>query len=926
MFVTRVLDRLRKLEVHRKLGDGRVLLLLLALNFALIVVGQLGMRCVRPDDGPRIVELELTFSPALFRSILLDWTTYKGDAVRNFWWGTAVFDSLFPLAYAAGLLSLYAWIAQLVGLPMRRLLVLAPWVAAALDIAVENAGMLWMTRFALGTSPSQMLGTLQNYSFSWPCVLAVSVAASVKFFLIALSLFVSGVALLNSEFGWVLKMCRFSSLSLLVGSLPILMLSQGQDIVHGLVDADTPMRIRALALLALVVWSTSVWYWGRVLLGVRFEPPPPTTEEQQARERRFTIWIPRALGTATLVLAALAFVGAMGRAEARRGLLALFAVTCLVLATLFYLFVSRWRRKHVPGLERDPPEPVTVVRTTHVEVDGSKTAPVVAAGRDLRTAWGNLPRGTRRVVLTSLATSFAFLLAFVFAPVPVGQWLGTLTVLYIAAANAVFLGSVAVFLGRLWKLPLVTLALLAAAVFSFWNDNHAVRVLHEAPTNRPELRAAFKAWLGARQAHWTSAEPLPVVLVAAEGGGLRAAYWAAAVLSRLQDRVPWSEGGHTSFASHVFAISGVSGGSLGAAVFASLVAENGGRPVDCPNVAAVDQHAGPFQKCADGALSANFLAPTLAKMLAPDFLQWFVPLPVGAFDRAKALEDSWADAYEDTLDRKAGSSAMNKPFEKVWQGPAGPVPALLLNAAHVESGRRVLHSHLRFTSEDIPDAYDFATAVGTDVALKTAAHDSARFAYVSPAGLLRSTEARPLGHLVDGGYFENSGAQTLLDVVRSLRESGSTIPFRFVVLYLCSSPNRCYGNGQAQPGKITRPRGTSNLEELFAPVRALLGSREARGSLALEHLQRQIGDGAFVEIGVCPDIERNQKKLLALGWQRSHESRAFLSGQLEAVCHDPRSQEIRNESRFRCLENILAGRPRDQLQGICPSTTGGPNP
>jgi hypothetical protein len=411
------------------------------------------------------------------------------------------------------------------------------------------------------------------------------------------------------------------------------------------------------------------------------------------------------------------------------------------------------------------------------------------------------------------------------------------------------------------------------------------------------------------------------VLVAAEGGGLRAAYWAAAVLSRLQDRIPASKQAHGSFASHIFAISGVSGGSLGAAVFASLVAENEGQPVECQSVEAVDTGAGPFQKCADGALSANFLAPTLAKMVAPDFLQWFVPVPVRRFDRAWALEDSWADGYEDAT----GSRRLNNSFETLWRGPAGPVPALLLNVAHVESGRRMLHSHMRFTSADIPDTYDFAAVIGADVPLKTAAHDSARFAYVSPAGLLRSAEDRPLGHVVDGGYFENSGAQTLLDMVRSLRET-SAIPFRFIVLYLCNSPGRCYGTGQAEPGRVTRPRGTSNLGELFSPIRALLGSREARGSLALEHLQRQIRDDAFIEIGVCPDIERNQKKLMALGWQRSHESRKFLSDQLQAVCHDPRGVVIDNKNRFLCLEGIVAGRPRDQLRDVCPAATGAPNP
>ena len=56
-------------------------------------------------------------------------------------------------------------------------------------------------------------------------------------------------------------------------------------------------------------------------------------------------------------------------------------------------------------------------------------------------------------------------------------------------------------------------------------------------------------------------------LVTAKGGGIRAAYWTAALLTALQDANP-------EFADHVFAVSGVSGGSVGAGVFAGLLAQS----------------------------------------------------------------------------------------------------------------------------------------------------------------------------------------------------------------------------------------------------------------------------------------------------------------------------------------------------------------
>ena len=56
----------------------------------------------------------------------------------------------------------------------------------------------------------------------------------------------------------------------------------------------------------------------------------------------------------------------------------------------------------------------------------------------------------------------------------------------------------------------------------------------------------------------------PVYIVAAQGGGMYAADQTAIFLSRLQDNCP-------AFRNHLFAISAVSGGSVGAATFVSAL-------------------------------------------------------------------------------------------------------------------------------------------------------------------------------------------------------------------------------------------------------------------------------------------------------------------------------------------------------------------
>src|SRR5262249_32732161 len=49
---------------------------------------------------------------------------------------------------------------------------------------------------------------------------------------------------------------------------------------------------------------------------------------------------------------------------------------------------------------------------------------------------------------------------------------------------------------------------------------------------------------------------------------------------------------------------------------------------------------------------------------------------------------------------------------------------------------------------------------GDDVRLSTAAHNSARFPFISPPGSIRNQDNMLADRIVDGGYFENYGALT----------------------------------------------------------------------------------------------------------------------------------------------------------------------
>ena len=160
-------------------------------------------------------------------------------------------------------------------------------------------------------------------------------------------------------------------------------------------------------------------------------------------------------------------------------------------------------------------------------------------------------------------------------------------------------------------------------------------------------------------------------------------------------------------------------------------------------------------------LSQDFLAPAVAALLFPDLMQRFFPF--GFPDRAKALEQSWERAWG-----RAGLGEelwRDRGFRSLWAG-GNFLPALFLNGTHVETGKRVITSNVDIAASPtvFRDVYDFYRLVpaGSEIRPSTAAHSSARFTYVSPAGTLSDGT-----HLVDGGYFENFGAVTGSEVLKA---------------------------------------------------------------------------------------------------------------------------------------------------------------
>ena len=430
---------------------------------------------------------------------------------------------------------------------------------------------------------------------------------------------------------------------------------------------------------------------------------------------------------------------------------------------------------------------------------------------------------------------------------------------------------------RILSVPVVAILAIFLAVIEFFglSDNHELRSSKTAVAPRPSLTLAFYKWLDSRKdlkAYQDANKPYPVYVVAAEGGGLYAAYQTTQLLTRLQDLCP-------GFAQHVFAISGVSGGSLGAAVFSAMAAEQTGQPAGpCQKDTG---KRGPLEERSHTVLSKDLLSPILWAALFPDFLQRFIPWPIGILDRGRALDRTFERAWGRT-----GAAPGSNPFRKDFFEACGtsaekcltsPIPMLALNMTNVETGMQMVLSPMDLGGTG-PNAgsrkiYDFFTVVDPfDMRLSTAVGLSARFPWISPPGWYKFSDDNGKRtkrmSFVDGGYVDNSGVVTALGLalhINSAIAATTPRPNVEVNVILISAL-------WAPFDRIEPPTGYSH-GEVVPPVEAAVNARQGRGFTAQYDaaLEERIAGLKVSEIGFYYDYFAPP-----IGWQLSDVSRRYL--------------------------------------------------
>lgn len=298
---------------------------------------------------------------------------------------------------------------------------------------------------------------------------------------------------------------------------------------------------------------------------------------------------------------------------------------------------------------------------------------------------------------------------------------------------------------------------------------------------RPDLRLALREWVDTRrQAFGTPDQRLPVVIVAAEGGASRAAVWLLSSLRMLDTQT------RGVFGQHVFAVSGVSGGSLGAATYVRLLRANERPDGTMPWESAPVRHALKTISTKDllsATISTYFLSDMFGSLVGPAWTFGNIP------DRNAALETTFdalwksSEGFRLPDDAPIGFLGIRQTDSRSDGASSLSLPHLMLNGTDVTSGERIITSSIRINAdlELFPDSGDFFRLVSRDISLATAVTNSARFPFVSPAGRFASpTEARDY-QIIDGGYFENYGARTAWELARSIEDLNASDPSLNVV-------------------------------------------------------------------------------------------------------------------------------------------------
>ncbi len=416
-------------------------------------------------------------------------------------------------------------------------------------------------------------------------------------------------------------------------------------------------------------------------------------------------------------------------------------------------------------------------------------------------------------------------------------WIGSFPFLLLAFGVLLGMGNLIAIFSVLLRFNFHILLVTVAFLVGYISEPHYTRLTDKKEMqprfdNRQELKDFFYSWVNEPERKKaladTAVHTYPVYFVMANGGASRSGYWAASVLSKIEDET------NGAFSGHLFCLSGASGGSLGNAAFFSILRAK-------ENLLKSDTTSAPCLNAATSYLKSDFLTYTLARTLGPDMFRNLVTL-YNVNDRASALSHA--------LEKAAGSKvflqdSLGIPFSTIITQQNQPyhLPILCINTTRMQDGNPGVISNIKITDAVFNNRIDVLSLLGEkkDMKLSTGVVLGASFPYLSPAGRIDKrtcdTCSIEANYFVDGGYFDNSGAGPVYEMISALNlilQSDTLLPFKnkieFNVLHIINDP--------LEPASITKVNPFIN--DLAAPVKTLIGAYGTQTSVNDQRLNKYV--------------------------------------------------------------------------------------
>ena len=404
------------------------------------------------------------------------------------------------------------------------------------------------------------------------------------------------------------------------------------------------------------------------------------------------------------------------------------------------------------------------------------------------------------------------------ASVKFSVFLGSFPFLLLAFGVLLGIGNFITMISVFGRFNFHVLFFLLAALIGHFIDPHYATVVKKRDTSisfkdRKDLKQYFIDWINdsTRKKTIDTSAQYPVYFVLANGGASRSGYWTSSILSGMEELT------NGKFSDHLFCLSGASGGSVGTSTFFSLL-----RAKD-----RLKEKNIPITRAATDFLSSDFLTYTLAHLLGPDIIRNTIPLWF-INDRAAALAHAIEKApgeknflYDSFAVRF--TQIMTNKNQKEYK-----LPILCINTTRMQDGRPGVISNIRLEDKYFNSRIDVLSLLREDMDMKlsTAVVLGASFPYVSPAGRINNKACRKCPgeshYFVDGGYFDNSGAgvvnEMMIALANMMDKDTALQQYRkklqFYVIHITNTDKKVLHTGQINP----------MTNDLLAPVKTMMGS------------------------------------------------------------------------------------------------------